>query len=155
METYKCVVRRMLVQSADGLHFIEVEKNNDNVMLVGDGIRSSQDGYTTYSSATAGIDGLHFIARDITQGPSCGPEIRLRPCYIYGTVDFLNFQNCHIFARRPLDGQAKTITAQGRGDPFQNTGISIHKSVIKAAPGLVPVLDKVKAFLGPALASER
>ncbi|KAL1345408.1 hypothetical protein AAHE18_08G115300 [Arachis hypogaea] len=72
----------MLVQSADGLHFIEVEKNNDNVMLVGDGIRSSQDGYTTYSSATAGIDGLHFIARDITQGPSCGPEIRLRPVFV-------------------------------------------------------------------------
>ncbi|KAL1357869.1 probable pectinesterase/pectinesterase inhibitor 59 [Arachis hypogaea] len=175
---------------------IEVEKNNDNVMLVGDGMRntiisgsrSSQDGYTTYSSATAGIDGLHFIARDITfqntAGPRKGQAVALRSasdlsvfykcgivgyqdtlmahaqrqfyrqCYIYGTVDFIFgnaavvFQNCHIFARKPLDGQANTITAQGRGDPFQNTGISIHKSVIKAAPDLVPVLDKVQTFLG-------
>ncbi|MED6132528.1 hypothetical protein PIB30_019856 [Stylosanthes scabra] len=175
---------------------IEVEKNNDNVMLVGDGMRntiitgsrSSKDGYTTYSSATAGIDGLHFIARDITfqntAGPAKGQAVALRSasdlsvfykcgivgyqdtlmahaqrqfyrqCYIYGTVDFIFgnaavvFQNCHIFARRPLDGQANTITAQGRGDPFQNTGISIHKSVIKAAPDLVPVLDKVQTFLG-------
>nr|KYP35741.1 putative pectinesterase/pectinesterase inhibitor 60 [Cajanus cajan] len=175
---------------------IEVAVHNDNIMLVGDGLRNTiitsgrsvQDGYTTYSSATAGIDGLHFIARDITfqntAGPHKGQAVALRSasdlsvfyrcaiighqdtlmahaqrqfyrqCFIYGTVDFIFgnaavvFQNCYIFARRPLEGQANMITAQGRGDPFQNTGISIHNSQIRAAPDLRPVADKYNTFLG-------
>ncbi|KAL5569964.1 hypothetical protein UlMin_026539 [Ulmus minor] len=53
---------------------IEVGLNNNNIMLLGDGLRktiitggrSVSGGYTTYSSATAGIDGLRFIARGIT-----------------------------------------------------------------------------------------
>ncbi|TKY49859.1 Pectinesterase 2 [Spatholobus suberectus] len=175
---------------------IEVAVLNDNIMLVGDGLRNTiitsgrsvQDGYTTYSSATAGIDGLHFIARDITfqntAGPHKGQAVALRSasdlsvfyrcaimgyqdtlmahaqrqfyrqCYIYGTVDFIFgnaavvFQNCYIFVRRPLEGQANMITAQGRGDPFQNTGISIHDSQIRAASDLRPVVDKYNTFLG-------
>ncbi|CAJ1958605.1 unnamed protein product [Sphenostylis stenocarpa] len=175
---------------------IEVAVHNDNVMLVGDGLRNTvitsgrsvQQGYTTYSSATAGIDGLHFIARDITfqntAGPQKGQAVALRSasdlsvfyrcaimgyqdtlmahaqrqfyrqCYIYGTVDFIFgnaavvFQNCYIYARKPLEGQANMITAQGRGDPFQNSGISIHNSQIRAAPDLRPVVDKYNTFLG-------
>ncbi|KAF1896427.1 hypothetical protein Lal_00034125 [Lupinus albus] len=175
---------------------IEVDKSNDNIMLVGDGMRytiitsarSVQNGFTTYSSATAGIDGLHFIARDITfkntAGPKKGQAVALRSasdlsvfyhcsiegyqdtlmvhaqrqfykgCYIYGTVDFIFgnaavvFQNCVILVRRPLNGQANMITAQGRGDPFQNTGISIHNSQIRAAPDLKPVVNKFNTFLG-------
>ncbi|KAJ7982553.1 Pectinesterase [Quillaja saponaria] len=69
---------------------IEVDKNNNNIMLVGDGIRNSiitssrsvQGGSTTYNSATAGIDGLHFIARGITfsniAGPLKGQAVALR-----------------------------------------------------------------------------
>ncbi|KEH22545.1 pectinesterase/pectinesterase inhibitor [Medicago truncatula] len=175
---------------------IEVAVHNDNIMLVGDGMqntiitssRSVQGGFTTYSSATAGIDGLHFIARDITfqntAGPHKGQAVALRSasdlsvfyrcaisgyqdtlmahaqrqfyrqCFIYGTVDFIFgnaavvFQNCNIFARKPLDGQANMITAQGRGDPFQNTGISFHNCQIMAASDLKPVVDKYKTFLG-------
>ncbi|KAK2429033.1 pectinesterase [Trifolium repens] len=175
---------------------IEVAVHNDNIMLVGDGMqntiitssRSVQGGFTTYSSATAGIDGLHFIARDITfqntAGPHKGQAVALRSasdlsvfyrcaisgyqdtlmthaqrqfyrqCYIYGTVDFIFgnaavvFQNCNIFARKPLDGQANMITAQGRGDPFQNTGISFHNCQIRAASDLKPVVDKYNTFLG-------
>lgn len=135
-----------------------------------------------------GIDGLHFIARDITfqntAGPHKGQAVALRSasdlsvfyrcaisgyqdtlmahaqrqfyrqCFIYGTVDFIFgnaavvFQNCNIFARKPLDGQANMITAQGRGDPFQNTGISFHNCQIRAASDLKPVVDKYKTFLG-------
>ncbi|XP_020214288.1 probable pectinesterase/pectinesterase inhibitor 33 [Cajanus cajan] len=175
---------------------IEVDKTNDNVMLVGDGIRNTiitsgrsvQDGYTTYSSATAGIDGVHFIARDITfrntAGPRRGQAVALRSasdlsvfyrcsiegyqdtlmvhaqrqfyrgCYIYGTVDFIFgnaavvFQNCIILVRRPLNGQANMITAQGRDDPFQNTGFSIHNSQIRAAPDFRPVSGMFNTFLG-------
>ncbi|KAK2379595.1 pectinesterase [Trifolium repens] len=175
---------------------IVVGKMNDNIMLVGDGSRNTiitsnrnvQAGFTTYSSATAGIDGLHFIARDITfentAGPRRGQAVALRSasdlsvfyrcafkgyqdtlmvhaqrqfyreCYIYGTVDFIFgnaavvFQNCIILVRRPLNGQANMITAQGRDDPFQNTGISIHNSQIRAAPDFRPVVAKFNTFMG-------
>ncbi|KAL7595237.1 hypothetical protein Lser_V15G31174 [Lactuca serriola] len=59
-----------------------------------------------------------------------------KECNIYGTVDFIFgnsavvLQNCNILPRRPMTGQQNTITAQGRFDPNQNTGISIHKCTI-------------------------
>ncbi|GAB4855220.1 hypothetical protein Ancab_023845 [Ancistrocladus abbreviatus] len=73
-----------------------------------------------------------------------------RKCDIYGTVDFIFgnsavvFQNCNIYARQPLDGQKNTITAQGKTDPNQNTGISIHKCAIKAFGDL----SSVDTYLG-------
>ncbi|KAF8114887.1 hypothetical protein N665_0032s0018 [Sinapis alba] len=175
---------------------INVRLNNDNIMLVGDGMRSTiitggrsvRGGYTTYNSATAGIEGLHFIAKGLTfrntAGPAKGQAVALRSssdlsifykcsiegyqdtlmvhsqrqfyrgCYIYGTVDFIFgnaavvFQNCLILPRRPLKGQANVITAQGRADPFQNTGISIHNSRIQPAPDLKPVIRTVKTYMG-------
>ncbi|KAK8560282.1 hypothetical protein V6N13_061105 [Hibiscus sabdariffa] len=175
---------------------IEVATTNPNIMLIGDGMkrtiitssRSVGTGYTTYSSATAGIDGPGFIARDITfsntAGPAKGQAVALRSasdlsvfyrcaiqgyqdtlmvhsqrqfyreCYIYGTVDIIFgnaavvVQNCSIFARRPLNGQANIITAQGRGDPYQNTGIAIHDSRILAANDLKPVVGAFKTYLG-------
>ncbi|KAI3432133.1 Endoglucanase [Psidium guajava] len=175
---------------------IEVGINNNNIMLVGDSMRNTiitssrsvGGGFTTYSSATAGIDGLRFIARDITfsntAGPLRGQAVALRSasdlavfyrcaiqgyqdtlfvhsqrqfyrdCYIYGTVDFIFgnaavvFQNCMIYARRPLKGQANVITAQGRNDPYQNTGIVIQNSRVLAARDLLPVVRAFKTYLG-------
>ncbi|XP_043717087.1 pectinesterase-like [Telopea speciosissima] len=77
-----------------------------------------------------------------------------KECYIYGTIDFIFgnaavvFQNCIIYVRKPIYGQANVITAQGRIDPNQNTGISIYKSTVMAAPDLRPVLRYYKTFLG-------
>ncbi|KAF7131712.1 hypothetical protein RHSIM_Rhsim09G0192200 [Rhododendron simsii] len=77
-----------------------------------------------------------------------------KECYIYGTVDFIFgnaavvFQNCMIYARKPLRGQQNVVTAQGRTDPNQNTGISIHNSRVMAASDLKPVLSSVKTYLG-------
>ncbi|XP_054811037.1 pectinesterase-like [Prosopis cineraria] len=175
---------------------IEVDKDNENLMIVGDGMnvtiitsnRSVKDGITPSMSATAGIDGAHFVAQDITfrntAGPEKGQAVALRSasdlsvfyrcsiegyqdtlmahaqrqfyrdCRIFGTVDFIRgnaaavFQNCIILVRRPLQGQANMITAQGRGDPFQNTGISIINSQIRAAPDLRPVVDSYQTYLG-------
>ncbi|XVF08443.1 hypothetical protein REPUB_Repub07fG0004200 [Reevesia pubescens] len=175
---------------------IEVANTNSNIMLIGDGMkrtiitssRSVKTGYTTYSSATAGIDGRGFIARDITfsntAGPTKGQAVAVRSasdlsvfyrcaiqgyqdtlmvqsqrqfyreCYIYGTVDIIFgnaavvLQKCSIFARRPLKGQANIITAQGRGDPYQNTGIAIHNSRILAANDLKPVVRVFRTYLG-------
>ncbi|KAF2315789.1 hypothetical protein GH714_040327 [Hevea brasiliensis] len=175
---------------------IEVGINNNNIWLIGDGLRSTiiasgrsvGGGYTTYSSATAGIDGLRFVARGITfsntAGPQKGQAVALRSasdlsvfyrcsfqgyqdtlfvhsqrqfykaCYIYGTIDFIFgnaavvFQNCIIYVRKPLNGQANMITAQARNDPFQNTGIAIHNSQILPAPDLKPVAGAFQTYLG-------
>ncbi|KAK9074951.1 hypothetical protein SSX86_003270 [Deinandra increscens subsp. villosa] len=59
-----------------------------------------------------------------------------RECNIYGTVDFIFgnsavvIQNCNILPRTPMTGQQNTITAQGKFDPNQNTGISIQNCTI-------------------------
>lgn len=190
--------RRFIIHVKRGVYRenIEVGINNNNIMLFGDGLRytiitsgrSVGGGYTTYSSATAGIDGLYFIARGITfrntAGPRKGQAVALRSasdlsvfyrcaidgyqdtlmvhsqrqfyreCYILGTVDFIFgnaavvFQNCIIYVRRPLKGQVNVITAQGRNDPYQNTGISIHNSQVRAAPDLKPVVRAFKTYLG-------
>ncbi|EYU25806.1 hypothetical protein ABFS82_10G077900 [Erythranthe guttata] len=60
-------------------------------------------------------------------------------CTIQGTIDFIFgnaaavFQNCKILVRRPVKGQRNMITAQGREDPNQNTGISLQNCTIEAA----------------------
>ncbi|EOY19879.1 Root hair specific 12 [Theobroma cacao] len=59
-----------------------------------------------------------------------------RECNIIGTVDFIFgnsavvFQNCNILPRQPLPNQQNTITAQGKVDPNQNTGIAIQNCTI-------------------------
>ncbi|KAA8533848.1 hypothetical protein F0562_031365 [Nyssa sinensis] len=175
---------------------IEIPSNLNRIMLVGDGLRytiitgsrSVGGGFTTYSSATFGVDGVGFIARGITFRNTAGPQyaqaVALRSasdlsvfyacgfegyqdtlfvvaqrqffksCYIYGTIDFIFgnaavvFQNCNIYVRKPLDGQDNVITAQGRADPFQNTGISIHNCRVMAAPDLRPVVSSFQTYLG-------
>ncbi|CAL0324598.1 unnamed protein product [Lupinus luteus] len=72
-------------------------------------------------------------------------------CDIYGTVDFIFgnaaavFQDCNIYAR---NGPQNTVvvTAQGRTDPNQHTGIIIHNSKITGAPGFNS--KNVKSYLG-------
>lgn len=61
-----------------------------------------------------------------------------RDCDVTGTIDFIFgnsavvFQNCNIQPRQPMANQFNTITAQGKKDPNQNTGISIQKCSITA-----------------------
>lgn len=73
-----------------------------------------------------------------------------RECNIYGTVDFIFgnsavvFQNCNILPRQPMPGQQNTITAQGKFDPNQNTGISIQNCTLSPYGNL----SNVQTFLG-------
>ncbi|XP_038877946.1 pectinesterase 3 [Benincasa hispida] len=61
-----------------------------------------------------------------------------RDCDITGTIDFIFgnaavvFQNCNIRPRQPLPNQFNTITAQGKKDINQNSGISIQKCTFSA-----------------------
>nr|GEW19629.1 putative pectinesterase/pectinesterase inhibitor 24 [Tanacetum cinerariifolium] len=73
-----------------------------------------------------------------------------RECNIYGTVDFIFgnsavvIQNCNILPRRPAAGQKNIITAQGKFDPNQNTGISIQNCTI----GPYGDLSGIQTYLG-------
>ncbi|XP_031490455.1 pectinesterase-like [Nymphaea colorata] len=71
-------------------------------------------------------------------------------CTILGTIDFIFgnsaavFQSCAIVVKQPMAGQSNTVTAQGKTDPNQNTGISIHMSAINPASSQVTA----KTYLG-------
>ncbi|KAF8394600.1 hypothetical protein HHK36_020814 [Tetracentron sinense] len=77
-----------------------------------------------------------------------------RECDIYGTVDFIFgnaavvLQNCNLYPRLPMQGQFNAITAQGRIDPNQNTGTSIHNCTIRAADDLASSNGTTKTYLG-------
>uniref|UniRef100_A0A7N0T0D1 Pectinesterase n=1 Tax=Kalanchoe fedtschenkoi TaxID=63787 RepID=A0A7N0T0D1_KALFE len=76
-----------------------------------------------------------------------------RECDIYGTVDFIFgnaavvLQSCNIYPRKPPN-KTNTITAQGRTDPNQNTGISVLNCQVTASSELRPVQSSVKTYLG-------
>ncbi|KAF8012851.1 hypothetical protein BT93_I0877 [Corymbia citriodora subsp. variegata] len=75
-------------------------------------------------------------------------------CLISGTVDFIFgnaaavFQDCDIHARKPDPGQKNMVTAQGRIDPNQNTGIVIQKCRIGATGDLQSVKGDFPTYLG-------
>lgn len=75
-------------------------------------------------------------------------------CFVSGTVDFIFgngavvLQDCDIHARRPNSGQKNMVTAQGRTDPNQNTGIVIQKSRIGATSDLKNVQSSFPTYLG-------
>ncbi|GLU14161.1 hypothetical protein SLE2022_307470 [Rubroshorea leprosula] len=75
-------------------------------------------------------------------------------CLITGTVDFIFgnaaavFQDCDIHARRPGPGQKNMVTAHGRTDPNQNTGIVIQKCRIGATSDLQLVRSSFGTYLG-------
>ncbi|XP_068665378.1 pectinesterase-like [Aristolochia californica] len=77
-----------------------------------------------------------------------------RACLIAGTVDFIFgnaaavFQDCDIHARRPNSGQRNMLTAQGRNDPNENTGIVIQNCRIGATSDLLPVKSSFPSYLG-------
>ncbi|KNA10722.1 hypothetical protein SOVF_141560 [Spinacia oleracea] len=77
-----------------------------------------------------------------------------RECDIYGTVDIIFgnaaaiFQKCNIIVRKPLTTEKNTVTAQGRTDHNQNTGIVIQNSRIIPSSDLKPFISSIQSFLG-------
>ncbi|KAH9608930.1 hypothetical protein KSS87_002789 [Heliosperma pusillum] len=140
--------------------------------------RNVIDGWTTFRSATLGITVENYAGpskhqavalrsgSDLSAFYQCsfvGYQDTLythslrqfyRECDIYGTVDFIFgnaavvFQNCNLYARKPLDNQKNIFTAQGREDPNQNTGISILNCKVTAASDLAPNKTAFKTYLG-------
>ncbi|CAN4125856.1 unnamed protein product [Withania somnifera] len=77
-----------------------------------------------------------------------------RDCHVYGTIDFIFgdaaavFQNCDIFVKRPMDHQSNMITAQGRDDSNENTGIVILNSRVSPSSEFRAVKGSFKNYLG-------
>jgi pectinesterase len=140
---------KILFAGIDGLRFVArgITFSNTAGPLKGQAValRSASDLSVYYRCSFQGYQDTLFVHSQ---------RQFYRECYIYGTIDFIFgnaavvFQNSIILARRPLKGQANMITAQGRNDPFQNTGISIHNSQILPAPDLKPVAGAFETYLG-------
>ncbi|GJX18719.1 pectinesterase/pectinesterase inhibitor U1 [Tanacetum coccineum] len=137
------------------------------------GSKSVKGGATTFESATVDalcvvmmqpVVGDGFLAR-LALHSKRQQDSPLRPqrkhirqfyinCLIAGTVDFIFgnaaavFQDCDIHARRPNSGQKNMLTAQGRTDSNQNTGIVIQKCRIGATSDLLPVQGSFPTYLG-------
>lgn len=77
-----------------------------------------------------------------------------RNCVISGTVDFIFgdstcvIQNSLIIVRRPMDNQFNTVTAQGRTESHQTTGLVIHNCRIVPEQKLTPDRFKIQTYLG-------
>lgn len=77
-----------------------------------------------------------------------------RSCYITGTIDFIFgdaaavFQNCLIYVRKPMENQQTIVTAQGRLDKRETTGIVIQNCKILADEKLEAEKGKFKSYLG-------
>ncbi|CAN1159071.1 Probable pectinesterase/pectinesterase inhibitor 59 [Linum perenne] len=142
---------------------IEVLDSNHNVWLVGDGIgvtiitgnRSVGSGnYTTFSSATAGIDGARFVARGITFRNTAGPQqkqaVALRSasdlavfyqCSFQGYQDTLFIQTQRQFFREcHLSGTVDFI--------FGNAAAVFQNCLIFVRRPLKPVASKFPTYLG-------
>lgn len=76
--------QRFVIYIKKGVYkeYVEISKKKQNIMLIGDGMdvtiisgnRSFIGGWTTYRSATFGVKGQGFIARDMTFENSAGPQ---------------------------------------------------------------------------------
>ncbi|KAL8100502.1 putative pectinesterase/pectinesterase inhibitor 13 [Apium graveolens] len=77
-----------------------------------------------------------------------------RNCVISGTVDFIFgdgaviIQNSLIIVRMPSEGQKNTVTAQGRTDRHEPTGIVIQNCRIVPDQKLFPQRFQIQTFLG-------
>nr|GEX15367.1 pectinesterase 2-like [Tanacetum cinerariifolium] len=128
---------------------IEVGKKLKNIMLLGDGIgktiitgsKSVGGGTTTFKSATLETQ----LAPEITK-PWLSAAALISRYFINAASKAAVLQNCNIYARKPPN-KTNTLTAQGRTDQNQNTGISIHNCRVTAASDLKGVLG-VKTYLG-------
>ncbi|KAJ1437084.1 Pectinesterase, catalytic [Sesbania bispinosa] len=77
-----------------------------------------------------------------------------KECDIYGTIDFIFgnaaavFQSCNLVLRHPYGKGYNVILANGRTDPGQNTGFSVHKCVITTSSDFSHVKHSYSSFLG-------
>ncbi|XP_065868953.1 pectinesterase-like [Euphorbia lathyris] len=119
---------------------------------------------------TAGPDGHQAVALRVNSDMSVFYNCRMdgyqdtllyqakrqfyRNCVISGTIDFMFgygaaiIQNSEIIVRKPNPNQFCTLTADGRKEKGQNTGLVIHNCRILPEEKLVPTRLITKTYLG-------
>ena len=76
-----------------------------------------------------------------------------RSCVVAGTIDFIFgdaaavFQNCLIYIRKPMDNQKNIVTAQGRKDKFETTGIVLQNCKLLSDVSFTSVKIQFKSYL--------
>ncbi|CDY21601.1 BnaC09g46910D [Brassica napus] len=150
-------VRKFVIKINEGVYeeTVTVPFDKKNVVFIGDGIgktvitgslNAGMLGITTFDTATVGVLGDGFMARDITFQNTAGPDTHqavafrsdsdfslLENCDFLGNQDTLYvhglpsvFQDCEILIAprqlQPEKGENNAVTAQGRIDPAQSTG---------------------------------
>ncbi|TQD72827.1 hypothetical protein C1H46_041643 [Malus baccata] len=111
------------------------------------GSKSFADGFSTFATATLTVIGDKFLARDLTIANTAGSKkfqavaARVTSNSAFYHCNFSSYQDSlHVHSLRQcyrdciIQGTKVTITAQGRTDQNQNTGISLHKCTIVPAP---------------------
>ncbi|XP_061996827.1 putative pectinesterase/pectinesterase inhibitor 45 [Rosa rugosa] len=77
-----------------------------------------------------------------------------KSCVVSGTVDFIfgdaaaTFQNCIIYIRKPKENQQNIVTAQGRTDKRETTGIVLHNCKILPDKEFESEKSQFKSYLG-------
>ncbi|OMO98296.1 Pectinesterase, catalytic [Corchorus olitorius] len=177
--------RRFVIYIKEGVYeeTVRIPFTKRNVVFLGDGMGKTiitgsanvgQPGMTTYNSATVGVLGDGFMARDLTIQNTAGPDAHqavafrsdsdlsvienceflgnqdtlyvhslrqyYKKCRIQGNVDFIFgnsaslFQDCEILVAprqlKPEKGENNAITAHGRTDPAQSTGLVFQNCLI-------------------------
>lgn len=133
---------------------------------IGEGFIAKSMGFRN----TAGPDGHQAVALRVQSERSAFYNCRMdgyqdtlytqagrqfyRNCVISGTVDFIFgdgsvvIQNSKVIARKPNDNQINAVTAQGRKERHQPTGIVIHNCNIVPEMKLFPLRFRIPTYLG-------
>ncbi|KAF4350515.1 hypothetical protein F8388_014976 [Cannabis sativa] len=152
--------------------YITVSKDQVNVFMYGDGPRKTiVTGRKSFRDGnTAGPEGHQAVALRVQSDMAAFYNCRMdgyqdtlytqahrqfyRNCVISGTVDFIFgdgavvIQNSKIIVRKPADGQKNAVTAQGRTDKRETTGIVIQNCRIVPEVKLFNERFKFPTYLG-------
>ncbi|GJN29407.1 hypothetical protein PR202_gb17633 [Eleusine coracana subsp. coracana] len=98
---------------------------------------------------TPRVSGEGFLARDITfrntAGAGAGQAVSGTVDVVFGNAAAV-LQGCALLVKPPVQGQFNVVTAQGRNDPNEDTGIVLHNCTLDAAA--VPPPPGTRTFLG-------
>ncbi|KAH0890501.1 hypothetical protein HID58_052930 [Brassica napus] len=145
--------------------YIKIDQNKRYLMMSGAGINrtiitgnhSYEDGWGIDVSATFIASGSHFICKHLTirntAGPTKGQALALMcsgdlSVFYNCSNAVVVLQKCNLYARRPSKGNGNEITAQGRTNPKDQSGIVIQGCAIKPTHDLARSNYTVKTYLG-------
>lgn len=140
--------------------------NVDLAAAIGDGFIAKSMGFQN----TAGPEGHQAVALRVQSDTAAFYNCRMEGyqdtlyvqthrqfysnCVISGTVDFIFgdsstvIQNSKIIVRKPMDNQQNTITAQGRKDKREITGLVLQNCNIVPEESLYPLRLQIRSYLG-------